>query len=230
MNEIIYCEETELRRELVRFSRWLSRLGFTPGTSGNLSARLDRERLLVTPTGVSKGLIRAADMVIVDLNGRLLLGTRRVTSEIGMHLVVYEHRTDVRAVVHAHPAIATALACSGRGLDEILCQEAAMTLGSVPLARYATTGTVEVPASLRPYLHEHDAILLENHGAVSYGRSLGEAFMGMETLEHLAQVALAAHQLGSPRPLTPAQLNELRKARTSYHRNSKEPRELEINV
>src|SRR5580698_4008339 len=165
LTEQAFRQEEKLRRELVRFSRWLSRLGFTPGTSGNLSTRLDDERILVTPTGVSKGLIRAADMVIVDLYGKLLSGTRRVTSEIGMHLVVYEQRADVRAVVHAHPAVATALACSGRGLEEILCQESAMTLGSVPLARYATTGTAEVPASLRPYLQEHDAILLENHGA-----------------------------------------------------------------
>ena len=230
MNETICCNEAKLRRELVRFSRWLSRLGFTPGTSGNLSTRLDEERILVTPTGVSKGLIKAADMVIVDLYGKLLSGTRRVTSEIGMHLVVYEQRANVRAVVHAHPAIATALACSGRGLEEILCQESAMTLGSVPLARYATTGTAEVPASLRPYLQEHDAILLENHGAVSYGRSLEEAFMRMETLEHLAQVSLAAHQFGSPRPLTQTQLDELRKARINYHRNSDQAQEVEITV
>ena len=198
MNETIYCSELELRRNLVRFSRWLSRLGFTPGTSGNLSARLDEERILVTPTGVSKGLIKAADMVIVDLYGKLLSGTRRVTSEIGMHLVVYEQRADVRAVVHAHPAIATALACSGRGLEEILCQESAMTLGPVPLARFATTGTADVPASLRPYLQEHDAILLENHGAVSYGKSLCEAFMRMEHWDTLLRCPWLYTNSGRP--------------------------------
>jgi L-fuculose-phosphate aldolase len=212
--------EEESRKELVRFSKWLSRLGFAPGTSGNLSVRLDQDRLLVTPTGVSKALVRRADMVIVDLQGRLLCGTRRVTSEVGMHLAIYEKRTDVRAVIHSHPPIATAFACSGRALDEMLCQEAVMTVGRIPLAAYATTGTDEVADSLRPYITEHDAILLENHGAVSSGKNLLDAFMKMETIEHLAHVALAAHQLGSARPLRPEQIQELKSAKTRYLRNS----------
>lgn len=215
-----YPEEKELRRELVRFSRSLSRLGFTPGTSGNMSARLDPERLLMTPTGVSKGLVKAADMVIVDLQGRLLLGKRNVTSEVGMHLVIYQARPDVRAVVHAHPATATAFACSGRALADMLCQEAVMTLGCVPLAQYATTGTEEVAASLRPYLARHDALLLESHGAVTYGSSLLEAFLNMETVEHLAHVALVAHQLGSPRPLRTEQVQQLQRAKARYQQNA----------
>jgi L-fuculose-phosphate aldolase len=214
--------EEGLRRELVRFSRWLSRLGFTPGTSGNLSVRLDSRRLLVTPTGVSKGLVKASDMVIVDLHGRLLAGSRKVTSEISMHLAVYGQRQDVGAVVHSHPPTATAFACSGRALDEILCQEAVMTVGAVPLASYATTGTDEVAASMRPFISEHDAILLENHGAVSYGVTLLEAFMKMETVEHLAHVALVAHQLGSARPLGRDQVQQLQSARTKYVENVQE--------
>jgi L-fuculose-phosphate aldolase len=212
-------QEEQLRRELVRFSRWLSRLGFTPGTSGNLSVRLDPKRLLVTPTGMSKGMVKATDMVIVDLQGSLVAGTRNVTSEIGMHLAVYTERPNVAAVVHAHPSTATAFACSGRALDEMLCQEAVMTLGCVPLARYATTGTQEVAASLSPYLKEHDAILLANHGAVSYGATLLEAFMRMETVEHLAHVALVAHQLGSARPLLAEQVKQLQCAKAKYQHN-----------
>jgi L-fuculose-phosphate aldolase len=208
--------EEESRNDLVRFSRWLARLGFTPGTSGNLSIRLDQDRFLVTPTGVSKALVRRADMVIVDSQGHLLCGTRGVTSEIGMHLVIYERRADVRAVIHSHPPIATAFACSGRALDEMLCQEAVMTVGRIPLAKYATTGTDEVAASLHPYISEHDAILLENHGAVSSGTNLLDAFMKMETIEHLAHVTLVAHQLGSPRLLRPEQIQELQFARKKY--------------
>jgi L-fuculose-phosphate aldolase len=225
------CEcsfEGELRKDLVRFSRWLSRLGFAPGTSGNLSVRLDQDRLLITPTGVSKALVRRADMVIVDLQGRLLCGTRKVTSEVGMHLAIYEKRIDVRAVIHSHPPIATAFACSGRTLDEVLCQEAVMTVGRIPLAPYATTGTDEVAASLCPYIPEHDAILLENHGAVSSGKSLLDAFMKMETIEHLAQVALAAHQLGSPRLLQPEQIQELQRAKTRYVNNAQNGNQTEI--
>jgi L-fuculose-phosphate aldolase len=222
LNESGCTTEEGLRRELVRFSRWLSRLGFTPGTSGNLSVRLDSRRLLVTPTGMSKGLVKTSDMVIVDLHGRQLAGSRKVTSEISMHLAIYTQRKDVDAVVHSHPPTATAFACSGRAIDEILCQEAVMTVGAVPLASYATTGTAEVAASMRPFISEYDAILLENHGAVSYGATLLDAFMKMETLEHLAHIALVAHQLGSARPLGRDQVQQLQSARTKYVENVQE--------
>ena len=198
----------------------LYRLGFMPGASGNLSVRLDDRRLLVTPTGVSKFLLRSADMVIVDLQGRQLDGYRKVTSEVSMHLAVYRHRDDVTAVIHSHPPVATAFACVGRGLDEMLCQEAVMTLGAVPLATYATTGTEEVAASLVPFIPDHDAILMANHGAVSYGTTMLEAFQKMETVEHLAQIALVAHQLGTPRILKHEQVKQLRDAKTRYLQNA----------
>lgn len=212
--------EGELRRELVRYSKWLSRLGFTPGTSGNLSVRLDEDRLLVTPTGVSKYLLKAADMVIVNLEGCLLSGSRKVTSEISMHLAVYRDRGDVEAVIHSHPPIATGYACAGRALDELLCQEAVMTLGVVPLARYATTGTEEVAASLAPLIRGHEAILMANHGVVSYGATLLEAFLKMETVEHLAHVCLVAHQLGSAQSLRIDQVEQLHRAKAKYVQNS----------
>jgi L-fuculose-phosphate aldolase len=188
--------EDELRRELVRFGKWLYRLGYMPATSGNLSVRLDEDRLLVTPTGVSKYLLRSRDIILIDMEGRHLQGSRRPTSELGMHLSFYRERKDVRAVVHAHPPVATAFACVSWALDEPICQEAAIMLGPVPLARYATSGTDEVAESLRPLIPVHDTILLANHGAVSCGVTLLAAFQKMETLEHVAQIRLAAHQLG----------------------------------
>lgn len=212
----------ELRRDLVRFSKWLSRLGFTPGTSGNLSVRLDEQRLLVTPTGASKYLLTGADIVVVDLQGRQLTGPKKVTSEISMHLAVYHHRDDVTAVIHSHPPIATAFACAGRALDEMLCQEAVMTLGIVPLAKYATTGTDEVAASLVPLIPGHEAILMANHGVVSYGKTLLEAFLKMETVEHLAHISLIAHQLGSAQPLRADQVEQLHHAKMKYVQNSVE--------
>jgi L-fuculose-phosphate aldolase len=192
-----------------------------PGTSGNLSVRLDDRHLLVTPTGVSKFMMRPADLVVVDLQGRQLDGHRKVTSEVSMHLAVYRHRDDdVTAVIHSHPPIATAFACVGRGLEEILCQEAVMTLGVVPLATFATTGTEEVAASLAPFIPDHDAILLANHGAVSYGGTLLQAFQKMEIVEHLAQIALVAHQLGAPRILKHEQVKQLRDAKIRYLQNA----------
>jgi len=217
----IECQtEGELRRDLVRFSRMLYRLGFMPGASGNLSVRLDDQRLLVTPTGVSKFLLRSADMVIVDLQGRQLDGYRKVTSEVSMHLAVYRHRDDVTAVIHSHPPIATAFACVGRGLEEMLCLEAVMTLGVVPLAKYATTGTEEVAANLAPFIPDHDAILMANHGAVSYATTILEAFQKMEMVEHLANIALVAHQLGAPRGLKHEKIEQLRDAKTRYLQNT----------
>ena len=205
---------------MVRVGRWLCRLGYMPATSGNLSVRLDERRLLVTPTGASKYLLRAADLVTVDLEGRQITGSMRVTSEIGMHLAIYRRRADVEAVIHSHPPIATAFACTGRGLDEVLCQEAIMTVGSVPLARYATTGTQEVAESLEPFLADHEAILMANHGAVTYGPTLLDAFLKMETIEHLANIHLVAHQLGSVRTLKQEQMEQVFRARAKYLANA----------
>lgn len=212
--------EDELRRELVRYGKWLYRLGYTPATAGNLSVRLDERRILVTPTGVSKCQLRRAELAIVDLEGRQLEGCRKPTSELGMHLAFYRERSDVQAVIHSHPPVATAFACAGRALDEMLCQEAAMTLGPVPLARYATTGTDEVADSLRPFIPAYDAVLLANHGAVTCGAHLFDAFCKMETLEHVAQIRLAAQQLGSFTTLEGEREEHLRQARMRYLANA----------
>ena len=218
--------ESDLRGQLVRFGKWLSRLGYMPGTAGNLSARLEDGRLLVTPTGMSKFLLKPSDMVIVDLQGKLLVGTRKVTSEVGMHLAIYEMRHDISAVIHSHPPIATGFACAGKALDEVLCQEGVMTLGAVPLAKYATTGTGEVAASLGPFIRGHEAILMANHGVVTYGTDLLEAFLRMETVEHLAHIELVAHQLGSPRPLSVNQIEQVRMAKARYLQNVNIPNSL----
>lgn len=216
-----YGTAEELRHDLVTFGKWLYRLGFMPGTSGNLSVRLDSDCVLATPTGCSKYLLRPADMVVVDLAGEQIAGSRKVTSEIGMHLTIYRERPDVKAVVHAHPPIATGFACAGRALDEPLCSEAIMTLGSVPLAPYATTGTEELSASLASLIPEHSAILLANHGAVTYGRTLLDAFLKMETVEHFANICLVAHQLGSARPLERHSVEQLWTAKKRYLANAR---------
>lgn len=211
--------EYELRKKLVRFGRWINRLGFAPGTSGNLSVRLTADLILATPTGCSKFLLHPSDMVIVDLDGNQLSGARRVTSEIDMHLTIYRMRSDVGGVVHAHPPTATAYASAGIALDEPLCSEIVMTLGAVPLAPYATTGSQSLGQSLRPFIAEHDAILMANHGAVTYGATLLDAFMQMETVEHFAKVCLITRQLGGGKPLRHDMLSELFEARDRYRRN-----------
>jgi L-fuculose-phosphate aldolase len=198
----------------------LYRLGFMPGTSGNLSVRLDDRRQLVTPTGVSKFLLRSADMVIVDLQGRQLDGYRKVTSEVSMHLAVYRHRDDVTAVIHSHPPYRDGLRlCRSRTGRDSLSGGCYDSRGS-PFSNIRNNGTEEVTASLVPFIPDHDAILMANHGAVSYGSTLLQAFQKMEIVEHLAQIALVANQLGAPRVLKHEQVKQLRDAKTRYLQNA----------
>jgi L-fuculose-phosphate aldolase len=208
--------EAKLRDELAACSADLHALGFAPGTSGNVSVRLDDGRVLATPTGCSKRVVGPEDLVVVDMDGHLLAGTRHVTSEIDMHLAIYKARPDVEAVVHAHPVFATAFASSGLALDQPLCSEVVMTLGTIPLAPYATTGTCEVSRTLAPYLHHHDAVLLANHGVVTYGDSVMDALMKMETVEHFAQICLVVRQLGGGATLEGKHLSDLLQARAAY--------------
>ncbi|HEY2040821.1 MAG TPA: class II aldolase/adducin family protein [Edaphobacter sp.] len=217
------ANEDELRRNLVKFGKWLYRLGFMPGSSGNLSVRVNRDHILATPTGCSKYLLKPEDMVVVDLAGRQVSGSRKATSEIAIHLAAYHARADVNAVIHAHPPLATGFACAGRALDEPLCSEAIMILGPVPLAPYATTGTDDLAASLSSLIPDHSAILMANHGAVTYGDSLLDAFLKMETVEHFAHICLVAHQLGSARPLEQSAVGELLQARAKYLKNAGKP-------
>lgn len=211
--------ERALRQDLVRFGKMLHDQGLVAATDGNLSVRLDQERVLVTPTCVSKGMMKPQEMVIVDLNGKKLSGAHNPSSEILMHLTIYRMRPDVGAVVHAHPCTATGFASAGIALDEPVCSEVVITLGSVPLAPYATTGSTALSDSLCPYIPFHDAILMANHGVVSYGEDLCRAYMRMEAVEHYAKVVLAARLLGSVRSLDSHELEKLVAVRSQYGKN-----------
>ena len=202
--------------EIVRYGRMLCEQGFVAAMDGNLSVRLDADRILVTPTCLSKGAMRPADMVIVDLNGKRVAGRRNVTSEIGMHLLVYQMRPDVQAIVHAHPPTATGFAAAGIALTEPLVCEVVMGLGCIPLARYGTPGTSELAQTLEPYVPNYDAILMSNHGVVAYGDTLEHAYMKMETVEHFAKIALVTHLLGRQQPLKEVEIEKLLLARTKY--------------
>src|SRR5580704_12473279 len=204
------------RLAIVEFGRMLHENGLVAATDGNLSVRLDDERLLVTPTCISKGRMRASDMVIVDMDGRRLAGKRRVSSEIGMHLLIYRLRPDVQGIVHAHPPTATGFAAAGLPLNQPLVCEVVIGLGSIPLAKYGTPGTPELSDALEPLIPHHDAILMANHGVVAYADTLHHAYMKMETVEHFAQIALVTHLLGRQQPLEGEDLEKLKLARTRY--------------
>jgi len=211
--------ERALRQDLTRFGKMLHAQGFVAATDGNLSVRLDDQRILITPTCVSKGMMRPQDMVIVGLDGRKLNGSSNPSSEIAMHLTIYRMRPDIGAVVHAHPCTATGFASAGMALDEPLCSEVVITLGSVPLAPYATTGSMELSDSLRPYIPYHDAILMANHGVVTYGEDLCRAYMRMEAVEHYARIVLTARLLGSAQSIDSRELEKLVAVRSQYGKN-----------
>ena len=208
--------ESQYRREIVSFGRMLHRGGYVAATDGNLSVRLDAERILVTPTAMSKGMLRPSDMVIVDTEGDLISGCHHVSSEIGMHLMIYKLRPDIRGIVHAHPPTATGFAAAGLALNQPLVCEVVIGLGSIPLAKYGTPGTPELSESLQPLIPYYDAILMSNHGAVTYAETLHHAYMKMETVEHFAKIALVTHVLGRQQPLGEQELEKLVEARVRY--------------
>jgi L-fuculose-phosphate aldolase len=211
-----FNDEDRMRHELVRFGAMLHENGFVAATDGNLSVRLEGNRVMITPTGFSKGMMEPKDMVVIDLSGKKLSGSYNASSEVQMHLAIYQERRDVNAVVHAHPCTATAFACSGIALEEPICAEVVMTLGKVPLAPYATTGTPELTTNIRPFIRDHSAILLANHGVVTYADDLLSAYFKMEAVEHFAKVTLAARQVGAPQVLNAVQLDALEAARQRY--------------
>jgi L-fuculose-phosphate aldolase len=208
--------ERKHREEIVRYGRTLHERGLVAAMDGNLSVRLKGERILVTPTCVSKGNMRAADMVVVDMEGQRVSGRRNVTSEIGMHLLIYRMRPDIQAIVHAHPPTATGFAAAGIALTQPLVCEVVMGLGCIPLARYGTPGTSELARTLEPFVPHYDAILMSNHGVVAYGDTLERAYMKMETVEHFAQIALVTHLLGRQQPLQEVEVQKLLVARAKY--------------
>jgi L-fuculose-phosphate aldolase len=208
--------ERKHRDEIVRYGRMLHQRGFVAAMDGNLSVRLAGNCILVTPTGVSKGAMRPADLVTVDLEGHRVTGRRNVTSEIGMHLLIYRLRPDIQAIVHAHPPTATGFAAAGLALTEPLVCEVVIGLGCIPLARYGTPGTSELAQSLEPYVPKYDAILMSNHGVVTYADTLEHAYMKMETVEHFAQIALVTHLLGRQQPLNKSEVEKLVLARIKY--------------
>jgi len=203
----------ESRLEILRFGKLLHEGGLTAATDGNISVRLNEASVLITPTCISKGMMSTEDLLVVDMHGRKISGYRDVTSEIGMHMTIYRMRPDVHAIVHAHPPTATGFAACGLALDQALISEVLLSLGSVPLARYATPGTSELSEALEPFIPDHDAVLMANHGVVTYGCDLIQAYMNMETVEHFAKIALVVRQLGCEHPLGADQVNKLHEMR-----------------
>jgi L-fuculose-phosphate aldolase len=208
--------EQELRQQLVDVGRLMYQKGWVAANDGNLSVRLEDERLLVTPTRISKGLMTPDDLIICDADGNKLEGRGERTTEIAMHTVIYAMRPDIHAVVHAHPPVSTGFAVCGRPLNRAIVPEIIVQLGCVPVAEYGRPGTPALSDSLKPYIPKYDALLMANHGAVTYADELYKAYYRMETMEHLARIALVAEILGDPKLLSRREVEALFEARARY--------------
>jgi L-fuculose-phosphate aldolase len=187
----------EAGEAIVHVGRRMYERGYVAANDGNVSVRLSDARLLVTPTGMSKGFLSRSDLVVTDMQGERVSGKRDPTSEIKMHLKAYELRPDIGAVVHAHPPYATAFAVVGIPLSECVLPEVILSIGSVPLAHYGTPSTEEVPQSIESVVTKSDAFLLRNHGVMTVGDSVLNTYHKLETVEHFAEITFIARHLGS---------------------------------
>ena len=205
-----------LKKQIIEIGKLAYSNGYVAANDGNISVRLNERSILVTPTCVSKGRMKAGDLVIVDMNGKVTGGTKKPTSELLMHLHIYKERSDVNSVCHLHPPYATGFAAAGILLNQNVLVEADVLLGKIPLVEYALPGTEELSRKLIPHLKESDAFLLANHGAVTVGKDVYGAFYNMETLEHTAHIIFIARQLGHLNVLDKDRAKELADLREKF--------------
>jgi L-fuculose-phosphate aldolase len=210
--------EAALRAEIVRVGRLMHEHEYVDGTSGNLSARLSPDRILATPSGLAKGFLEPNHLIVVDLSGEVVSAAPglRPTSELLMHLEAYRRRPDVNAVVHAHPITSVALSIAGISLAECVIPEAIVALGLVPTTPYATPSSEENQRAIAEVITGHDALILQYHGTLTVGRTVTEAYLRLETLEHTAKIVALTKLLGGGPALPPEQVTKLIQTRKDW--------------
>lgn len=217
--------EMELKEQICDICHKMWQLGWVAANDGNVSVKLPDGNFLATPTGISKSFITPEKIVKINADGEVIEGNPgyRPSSEIKMHLRCYKEREDVGAVVHAHPPVATGYAVAHLDMDRYNMIETVITLGSVPVTPYGTPSTYEVPEAIAPYLQEHDAMLLMNHGALTVGADLITAYYRMETLELNAKISLVAHLLGGEKEISRENIDRLCSMRAGYGVTGRHP-------
>lgn len=198
-----------LRKELVDICHKVYEKEFVSAYDGNLSVRINNETILITPSGKCKGDLVEDDLQVIDYQGNLVEGEGKVSTEAKVHLIAYENRKDINAVVHCHPVYATAFATVGEGFTRAVFPEVALGLGKVHVCKYGTPSTDELAESLLPYIEYAWVFLLENHGAVTIGNDIKGAYFRMEKLEHAAKTLFIARQLGMEKNIPILKLKEL---------------------
>lgn len=220
--------EYDVKKQICEIGKRIYDKGMVAANDGNISVKISDNEFLCTPTGVSKGFMTPDMICKVDIDGKVLQANKgyKPSSEIKMHLRVYKQRPDVKSVVHAHPMYATGFAIAGIPLTQPIMPEAVISLGCVPIAEYGTPSTEEIPDAVEKYLQNYDAVLLANHGALSYGDGLINAYYKMEGLEFYAQLLFISKQLGGPKELSDDKVQTLYNLRSSYGLTGKHPANL----
>jgi Ribulose-5-phosphate 4-epimerase and related epimerases and aldolases len=219
--------EYEIKKEICEIGKRIYNKGMVAANDGNISVKLSDNEFLCTPTGVSKGFMTPDYICKVDKKGNVIQanGNFKPSSEIKMHMRVYEERSDVKSVVHAHPMYATGFAIAGIPLNQPIMPEAVIALGEVPIAPYGTPSTMEIPDAVSKFLQNYDAVLLENHGALTYADSLLGAYHKMESVEFYAQLLFISKQLGGPKELPDSEVKKLCNMRADYGLTGRHPGE-----
>lgn len=199
----------EIKEFICEVGRRMYQRGYVAANDGNISVKISEKEIIITPTGVSKGFMTPEMLIKIDPEGNVLEGNLKPSSETKMHLRVYQERSDIEAVVHAHPPYGTSFAIAGQPLDKKIMPEAILLLGSVPVARYGTPSTHELPDAISDYINEYNAVLLENHGVLTWGKDLKEAYFRMESVEFYAQVMMITRELEGVRELSPENIEKL---------------------
>lgn len=214
-NRVEYLSDNEAKKAIIEVGRRIYNKGFVAANDGNISCKVGKDVFWTTPTGVSKGFMTPDMLVKMKFDGTVLVGKLKPSSEVKMHIRVYEENSSVMSVVHAHPPVATSFAIAGISLDKAILPEAVVNLGSVPVVKYATPGSVDVPNSIAPYCNSHNAVLLANHGALSWGKEIYEAYYRLESLEYYANVLMFTGSIiGRANELSCNQVEELLEIRS----------------
>ena len=208
-NGTVRVSEFKIKEQMCDIGRRIWVKGFCAGNEGNHSYRIGEDRVLCTPTGISKGNLKPEDICTVDMEGKQVSGKRKRTSEILLHLAIYKARPDVKAVVHSHPPHATAFAIANVDLPTCIHPEAEVFLGAVKTAKYVTPGDTRLGESILPYVKDSNAILLQNHGTVTYDKDLENAYYKLEIVDAYARILILAKQIGNIRPLDGGEMKEL---------------------
>ena len=220
--------EREYREDICQIGRLVFQKGWVAANDGNITIRLDAERILATPTGVCKGMMQPDDLIIVDMKGNKISGRARAHQRDRHAHHGLRMRPDIKAVVHAHPPVATGYATAGRELNLALLPEVVIGLGCVPLADYGLPGTPALTEPMLPLIPKYDALMMANHGAVCYGEDVFKAYFKMETMEHFARIQLVAELLGGPKVLPRTEVDKLLDSRTRYGVKAKSAGEPEL--